>query len=210
MRVTMLLGCGLVVIATAVGLVLSRPPLVRAGESSTSLIPFADVHREAELCRPGERLPEGTSALRLGLESALGPHVTVRVLAGSRLLTTGELAAGWTGKVITVPVKRVRSPAANAKICVRLRLYNEYVAFLGAPTAPAVGDTLNTHKRLPGTVRVEYLRLGRRSWWSLLSTVTRNIGFDRAQNGAALLGALLALMLAAVALTVWFARRELA
>ncbi len=162
-------------------------------------------------------LPRGTTAIRLALTAVVGPEVSVRVLSGRRLLATGSRGAGWEGDSVTVPVRSTASvPSASAagrrgkhiSVCFALNRLNGTVGMLGVHTHddPAVG---REGKRLPGRLRVEYLRPGSKPWWSTALATARRLGLGRAASGtwnAALVGALAGML---IALSCWLVSREL-
>jgi hypothetical protein len=208
-RIKAALAVGLSLIAVALPLTLLHAPLVRAGESSkythTELVRTTE---RAEACQTQEALPSGTSAIRLGLTTVLGPRVAVRVSSGGRLVTQGTHAPGWEGASVTVPVRPLRGSLASAKVCVLLSLLNGPVAMLGWHTSPAVAAA-GGGERLPGRMHIEYLRRGSQTWWSMATSVARRLGLGRAASGTwnALLVMALATLL--VGLSSWLLLREL-
>ncbi len=203
------LAVGLGITAVAIGVVLSgAPPVVARTNGVIETTKLASTSGGASACQAGETLPRGTSAIRLSLEAVIGPRLTVRALSGARVVTAGTRGAGWIGGSITVPVRPLPRPAANVVICVSLEPTRQMLALNGAPTAAAVAAKSRAGT-LPGRMKIEYLRSGRSSWWSLAPAVVEHMGFGHAVSGVwtPLLAAVLAAMIAA--LTYWLAARGL-
>ena len=203
------LATGLLLIGLAVVAVLSRSPATLA---QTNGVPLASTltHTEhtTQVCQSGETLPRETSALRLALFSMLGPRITVRAYAGSRLVTQGTQHDGWDGTDIVVPVRSVPHTSGPVTVCLRLDSVDSEVSLLGAD-APGATQLTVGGRALPDRMRIEYLRPGRASWWSYAGTILRDIGFGHALNGD--VNALLALGLATavLALSSWLILRDL-
>jgi hypothetical protein len=97
--VTVALAASIAVTVLAAGAVLSQSPLVvLATNSVASREALVTDWQNASACQSGERLPAGTLAIRLTVGAIFGPRMTVRVLEGSRVLTSGEQQSGWTGR----------------------------------------------------------------------------------------------------------------
>jgi hypothetical protein len=203
------LAIGLSLIALAATAVLSRAPLatLRANHafSHTELVRTAE---PAYACQTHEVLPSGTSAIRLGLTTVLGPRVAVSVLVDGRPVTGGSHPPGWEGASVTVPVRPLHRRLAGTEVCIHLSLLNGPVTMLGWHTPQAVA-AVGSGKRLPGRMHIEYLRTGRQSWWSMAMSVARRLGLGRVASGT--WNALLVMVLATalVALSSWLLVREL-
>lgn len=211
MRIRAALVAGVVLIAAAGAWTLSRAPqIVTRSNYGFTHKTIAATETPAGACQGGETLPHGTSAIRLALTAVVGPQVSVRVLSGSRLLATGTHGAGWEGGSVTVPVRSTAGERSlvPASICFSLSQLNGPVEMLGVRTRhdAALGQE---GKRLPGRVRIEYLRPSGRSWWSTALATVRRLGLGRAASGTwnALLVAALASAL--IALSCWLVAREL-
>jgi hypothetical protein len=208
-RIKAALGVGLLLIALAAVVALSHAPLVVAKDNAplthTELVRTTE---PAEACQSHEALPSGTSAVRLGLTTTLGPQVTVRVLSAGRLITRGTHPPGWEGASVTVPVRPLRQSLSSARICVALSLLNGPVAMLGWHT-PRSSAAIGNGKPLPGRMHLEYLHTGQQTWWSMATSVARHLDLGRPASGA--WNALLVMALAAVliVLSSWLLLREL-
>jgi hypothetical protein len=198
-RVKVTLAIGLVLIVAAIGLTLTQAPMSLARRSTNEDRALKSASRRTHVCQSNELLPRGTTAIRLHIFAEYGPKVTVKVLAGGRVVAQGQQRAGWTGGVVTVPVGALARTRSGARLCVTLLLNgDETVSLLGAQTS-AGHAAREGATALPGRLTVEYLRPGPSSWWSLLPEVARRAGLGRAVSGTwsvALVGVLMAGVLA--------------
>jgi hypothetical protein len=194
-HVPIVLAAGALLIAAAFAVTLSHRPLVPIGLSRhTQPEGIAVVAANTRVCQANEVVPRGTTALRLALNTAIGPAVTVEATSGARLVTRGSVASGWRGRDVTVAVRRVERTSTHVELCMTIAPSSEPVGLLGESAAPANAAT-NAGAKLPGRVGVEYLKPGRRSWWSLVLPTARRMGLGRAGAGtwiALLVGALMA------------------
>jgi hypothetical protein len=209
-RIRLALAIGLLLIALATAVTLAHAPLVVARDNSavthTSLVTTTG---PAEACQRDEVLPGGTSAVRFGLTTVLGPRVNVRVFSDSRLITQGTRPPGWEGASVTVPVRPVPAGAPiPIRICLQISTLNGPVSMLGWHTrhAPATGGS---GKPLPGRMHIEYLRPSQGSWWSMATATARRLGLGRPASGTWNAFLVMALAAALVALSSWLLAREL-
>jgi hypothetical protein len=205
LRVGLALVAGFALLAVALGLVLSRAPLTVAG---TNEIPahFAVtfIHGNESSCQGGGTVPQGTRAVRVSLSANTGPSVRLQVLSGSTLITSGSHEAGWgITETVTVPVRRVSRTIRHARVCMALGQSVEPIQVNGAKVRTAGG-------RVAVWLRMEYLRPGPSSWLSLVPSLARQMGFDRAPSGAWVAYLAIAVMLAVAILASRLALRELA
>jgi hypothetical protein len=192
------LAASLVLAATAVGVVLSRAPLTVVGTNSIPTPASEYVKGASSRCQFGGTLPQGTSAIRISAGSNLGPRVTLKVLSGAQVVTEGERDPGWgTDQTVTVPVRRVPRTIPNANVC---------IAF--GPTIEVIHIN-GTLRFLSVTPRIEYLRPGRASWWSLASSIAGRMGRGHAPGGSWIVFLLLALMITVATLASRLILREL-
>lgn len=201
-RVGVVLAVGLALTVAAVAVTLSRSPLTLAGTNSitdATRLARTTQTRFAEGCQSGETLPRDTVAVRLSLFAVIGPRVAVRVLSGSRLLTSGAEAPGWIGSVATVPIGPLPRAHSHVELCFRLTSIDGPVQVNGRDT-PRAEAVISDGEALAGRIRVEYLRPGRQSWWSLAGSVARRMGLGHAAGGA--FGVALAAILAAAVVAV--------
>jgi hypothetical protein len=197
------LAVGLALTAIAVGVVLTRSPLTVAGTNSiTAHSGIAFARGGSSSCQVAGTLPQGTSAIRISASANTGPRVALTALAGPLVITRGEREAGWgIDETVTVPVKRVPRTIPNARICTAFGPAIEPIEINGAMVQSATG----TSARL----RVEYLRPGHRSWWSLASSVAHRMGLGHAPSGTWIVFVLIALMITVAALATRLVLREL-
>ncbi len=190
-------------LALALAARLSRAPLVLA---RTNVAPEAHMtvsRGETTSCQSNETLPRGTSALRLWISVNIGPRVQVAVLSGSRVVAEGAQGAGWTGKVVTIPISPVPSRSSVLTVCTRLGQLVEPITLYGGLPRQSTGSAAATE------LKIEYLRPGRRSWWAQARSVAQRLGLDRAPGGAWVALIPIALMAAAAVLTAWQVLRQL-
>jgi hypothetical protein len=196
------LAIGLALMATALIVVLSQSPLTVAGTNSIPAYKaVASAAGGSGGCQPSGTMPRGTSAIRISASANTGPRVTVKALSGAQLITSGERDAVWgVDETVTVPVKRVPRAIPNTSICIAFGPTVEHIQINGAlvPTTSASGQSGRALM-----FRVEYLRPGHSSWWSLASSVARRIGLGHAAAGTWIVFALIALMVAVIALASW-------
>lgn len=203
------LAMGLALLAVAIGLTLTRSPPLLAGTNSIPVERrMATTTNSARVCQANEVLPANTSAIRLMLEATLGPRVTVEALSGKRVIAHGERPAGWTGLGVTLPVKPVPKQISGVQICFAFTVGHELVSVFGQLTSAKAAATYS-RGALPGRMRIEYLRPGHSSWWSLVRSVSQHMGLGRAWAGTWVVLLVLALMLTLVTLTSRLVVREL-
>jgi hypothetical protein len=178
------LVAGLALLAVAVGLTLSRSPMSIARTNGTPLREYrvAETAQGATYCQPHELLPSGTSAIRLSLSAFTGPRVRVVVSSGGSTVTSGTRGSGWTSMVVAVPVKPLPRAVSNATVCASFRTHHETVTVFGM-RAPSALATRQGRRTLQGTMTIEYLRPGTRSWASMAPSIARRLGLGRASTG---------------------------
>jgi hypothetical protein len=192
-RVRLALVVGLVGFVLALLVTMSHSPPELAGTNSVAPVGFvASTRGDAVFCQDGETIPSGTSAIRLWVNTDISPPVQAVVSQGSQLLTHGAQQAGRLTGVIAIPVVPIRQTVTGARICFHFGPAVESVRLVGGVAPARRRGEAPTAK-----IRVEYLRSGHRSWWSLLPSIARRIGFGRAPSGTWV--AFLPLLLMAVA-----------
>jgi hypothetical protein len=218
------LAVGLSAVAVALALVASGSPpvVVRSGAPLTRSVLFGRTSVRSRICQADEVLPAGASAVRVWLEAVIGPAVQVEAISAGRLLARGSRGPGWTAGSVTVPIEPVPRSSARAKVCVNVGQAREPIGLRGVPSAKALaavdrqgpvasgmrtrasgGRTRAASFRegpLGGRVIIEYLRPGRRSWWSLARSLARRMELGHAGAGAWIPLLALALVLAIAAL----------
>jgi hypothetical protein len=193
-RLQVVAAAGLLAGMLAMALTLSEGPVTLARVSTTQHTYLGSDTHTTIACQSGEVLPRQTTAIRLRIFAYLGPRVTVHVLDAGHAIASGEHGAGWTGGVVSVPVRPLPTTRTGVKLCFALFLNGiEPGELVGeATTGPQAAQV--RQGSVPGRVRVEYLRPGDSSWWSLALSVARRMGIGHAWSGtwlALLAGALM-------------------
>jgi hypothetical protein len=122
-------------------------------------------------------------------------------------VSTGALAPGWRTGVVTIPVSRVARTLQGATVCLT-NLGQRSIAFAGS-VPDADFYVAIAGKPLSGRLRIEYMRPGRESWFSLLPTLAHRFSLAKAdlvRHWA--WGGVIVLMLFAVALAARTVIRE--
>ena len=208
-RLKVLVGTGLLAGVAAIALTLSGSPIAVARVNTTEDTVVEVVRQRLSACQANEALPRGTSAIRLRTFAFLGPRVTVQVLAHGRVIARGERESGWTGGVVTVPVNRLATARTGVETCFTLFPNgDETIELVGEPTTGPLAAR-SQEGPLPGRIRVEYLRPGSSSWWSLAPEVARRMGLGHAPAGTWSVLLVIALMGSLVALCSRLILREL-
>jgi hypothetical protein len=193
------LAAGLILTIAALGIVLSGAPVTVAGTNGISAKnKLGNTSGSVTLCQAGGTLPRGATAIRVSLSANIGPRVTVRALSGRNTIAEGSRPAGWgLAETVTVPIKPAPRTVPNVRIC----------TVIGPSPEPFELKGVLAKGR--GLLRVEYLRAGPSSWWSLAPTVAEHMGLGRAPTGSWIAWLAIATMLAVGALTSRLALREL-
>jgi hypothetical protein len=174
---------GLAALAVGLLLTLSGSPLTVAASNTRAYLTFFAVRHPVHLCQAGEVLPARISAMRLSVYASSGPRVVVRAFEHGAVIASGETASGWTGGVVTVPVKPLAQARTDVTVCVDLHSNgNETVSLVGE-LADRRHAARGEHGVFPGRVQIEYLRPGRSSWLSLAPEVARRMGLGHAGSG---------------------------
>lgn len=205
-RVT--LAVALVLLVAAIVVVLSRSPLTVVGTNSIQASRAAEYAKGgSSRCQPSGTVPGGTTAIRISASANTGPRVTLKLLSGAGVISDGTRDAGWgVDETVTVPVKRVPRTIPNATICIAFGAAIEPIQINGATVQTRAGGAQSAGAVI---LRVEYLRPGDASWWSLASSVATRMGRGHAPGGAWIVFLLIALMIAVVTLASRLILREL-
>jgi hypothetical protein len=198
------LAAALALAATALAVVLSGSPLIVAGTNSVPANSSIGVAKGgSKFCQSSGTVPRGTSAIRISASQNTGPSVRLTALSGSQIIAQGEQDAGWgVAETVTVPVKRVPRATPNASICTTFGPAVELIELNGGVVQAGNGTTGRA-------LRVEYLRPGPASWWSLAPSVAHRMGFGHAPSGTWIVFALIALMITVATLASRMVLREL-
>jgi hypothetical protein len=197
------LAAGLVLLASAVAVRVSRPPLVAfETNSATAEAGIATTMGNTTFCQDNETVPAGASAMRLSVSVNVGPKVTVTVTSGSQVIAEGSQAAGWTGEVVTVPLAPLPRAVSGATVCIAIGPAVESIGLDGVKAQHPTGEA-------PGKVRIEYLRPGNRTWLSMAGGVARHMGLGRSPSGTWIAFIPILLMAGALVLVSWLILQEL-
>ena len=205
MRVALAASLALLVLALV--LVLSGSPLTVAATNSIPAYPaVAYAHGGSSGCQLGGAMPQGTTAIRLSISQNTGPSVALKAFSGTLPITQGKRGAGWgIDETVTVPVKRVPRTIPETRICIAFGPAVETIEINGSVVDVA---TARGEQRRARRFRVEYLRPGHSSWWSLASSVARRMGLGHAPSGTWIALVVIALMIALAGLTSWLLLEE--
>jgi hypothetical protein len=205
------LGAALALMVIAIGVTLTRsPPSVAGSDYTPSQGSFALVNGGARVCQTNQSLPSGTTAVRVSLYAGLGPRVSVKVLSGDRVLTSGVRGAGWRGESPTIPLRPVvRQGASNVKLCFALGRTSEVVFLNGVISNASDAVAYEDGSSLEGRMRIDYLKPGDRSWLDLALSVARRAGLGRWPAGTWVILLVTTMVAVVVAGTSWLIVREL-
>jgi hypothetical protein len=196
-----------IVIAVVIFAVLSQKPAVVAGKNAVKIAGHIDLPAgNASSCQQVGTVPQGTSAFRISVSAGVGPWVRLRVLSNGHVVTRGELAAGWgLAAAAVIPVRPLSREVPEALVCTTLGPGHPPITVMGSPRPGATGSLAYSDVEL----RIEYLKPGARSWWSLASSVAYRMGLGRAESGTWIVFLALSLMIAVGALAARLALDEL-
>jgi hypothetical protein len=205
------LAVGLVLIAGGLAVTLAQDAKRRTGTNGLPATVFLGQMTAAEtLCQVGERIPDGTAALRFTAVSTshATPQMTVTLARGG-VVQSESSDAQWDGNdAIVVPFARPLEAGALTEVCVRLHAAEQRpYAFMGTRTYPGEGASKDGQP-LAGAMHVEYLSAGGGSWWSFVPTIARRLGRGHAWSGAPLVALTVLLMLTPIALSAWQLSRD--
>ncbi|HXE46515.1 MAG TPA: hypothetical protein VN635_15135 [Conexibacter sp.] len=205
-RLTLTLALAL--IGAGVVATLSHAQVRRTGTNGVPLNGFVGTIAGAHtICQDRERIPAGTSAIRIGLtafsQSAPPPPVHVVVASGGVTRASGSTGARWAGPFqLAVPLRPRPLRELEGSVCMRTPAGRQQYALVGVGAVPGFSATADGQS-LPGRVHVEYLAPGTRTWWSYLPTLGARIGHGHAWSGPSVALLLALLMLTPIALAAW-------
>jgi hypothetical protein len=209
-RVAIALAVGLTLTGIAVIVVLARSPLTVAGTNSVPAANYIEITEKNKLssCQSSGTIPQGTSAIRLGMEGVFfSPAVTLKVLMGSHIIREGHrVGGGASAPTVTVPVSSLAHAVRGAQICMTVGPAVEPIRYYGAPNRSPVPHANQLQQAI---LQIEYLRPGKKSWWSFASPIARHLGLGRAPSGTWVAFLVLVLMLAVILAASWLTVEEL-
>ncbi|HEX3909328.1 MAG TPA: hypothetical protein VHW67_01335 [Solirubrobacteraceae bacterium] len=208
--VRLVVAIGLPAITIAAIAILAGSAPRRAGTNLTADTGYVlPLDPGRQLCEPAELVPGDTAALRLNISSGApqGPRLDLTMSNADGPVGVGGLAAGWRSGVLSIPVSRVRTTKQAVMICLVNRGTTR-VAFGGSVPDSGFYVVIGG-KPLSGRMRIEYMRPGSETWFSLLPTLVHRFSLAKAdlvRHWAA--GAVLVLMLIAIGLAARTIVRE--
>ena len=184
MRVKVAIGLGLAIVGAGVLITLSlRAPRLQGSNTRVELSGIAlFVPGHGRRCQYGEHVPGGTRALRIFAAAVAPPDGPLDVtvarpgrrgvpprVVGSARLRLGALSTN-------APLRpAVRRDIVDAQLCVYNR--GRQTVQVAGNLTPILGSGANPDRtRLADEARVDYMRGGKESWWSVSSTVAHRFG----------------------------------
>jgi hypothetical protein len=180
------IGLGLAIVGAGVLITLSlRAPREQGSNTHVELSGLATfVPGHGRRCQYGEYVPGGTGALRIfamALSPPDGPLDVTVARAGRRgvpprVVAEARLPFGLRELSTSAPLRpAVRHDVADAQLCVYNR--GRQTVQMAGNLTPILGSGANPHgERLPDETRVDYMRGGKESWWSVSSAVADRFG----------------------------------
>jgi hypothetical protein len=184
MRVKVAIGLGLAIVGAGVLITLSvRAPRMQGSNTRVELSGIAlYVPGHGRRCQYGEHVPGGTHALRIFAAAVAPPDGPLDVtvarpgrrgvaprVVGSARLRLGALSTN-------APLRpAVRRDIVDAQLCVYNR--GRQTVQVAGNLTPILGSGANPDStRLADEARVDYMRGGKESWWSVSPTVAHRFG----------------------------------
>jgi hypothetical protein len=203
------LAVGLGLIGVSIIVVLAHSPSTVAGTNSVSSSDYVELEKGGLTdCQRAETIPQGTSAIRIGIEALrFNPAVAIRLSEGSHVLREGSQLAGIVSAPnVTVPIAPLARTVHDARICTTVGPTVQTIRFYALPgSSPAsTTDPLRNAE-----LRMEYLRPGPTSWWSLIPSIAYHAGLGRAPGGTWIAYLVAALMLGLLAIASRLIVRDL-
>jgi hypothetical protein len=143
---------------------------------------FTSMRGGQEMCQPQMLLPDDAQRVQvlIGTYGLSVPALAVRFVdTRGRVVSSGRIPAGSPQGYVAVPIVYPHGRTVNGTLCIRaggrrkLVIAGDIVA--PGPAADEVQGTIEG-----GRIAVVYLRPGRESWWQLLPTLSRRMGFGKA------------------------------
>jgi hypothetical protein len=175
-HVVLATGALLLAVAVAVALSDSKPRL-----AGTNRVPAADFTVELRpgqrICQGEETVPKDAAAVRFTTPASGRADLGVEISAG-RSVARGARRGAFAAGQLRVPVTRVERSAQPGTVCVTQR-GGAPVKIAGLLTGPNPASAVVDGGQTAGRVRIEYLRGGEESWWSLAPTIVHRFGIGK-------------------------------
>jgi hypothetical protein len=166
----------LVYLAIAFGGTMGHSGARLAGSNSVVLQkPILQIPGGSLLCQ-ATVAPKDAASVQLFVVPAgpQGPPLDLTITDGAgRTISTGHMAGGWSGGVIKVPLARIRSSAADGKLCIRNR--GRDALALGGVSSQFL-KALIDGKPQDAAITMLFFRDGSETWTSLLPTIGHRVG----------------------------------
>jgi Predicted membrane protein (DUF2142) len=214
LRVLVCAALAALALLAGIAVALSHAAPRRAGSNGAPIEQrIGEAPSGSTLCQPGEVLPAGTASLRplaAPTTEAVGPRLLVTLRRHGQLLRRSTAARGWRSEQLVVPIERTVRDYDDVEVCIRAGSEGG-VAFEGYDTAPGGAGAVLDGEATGRTLRIDYFRPGRETWWSYAPTIVRRIGYGRGGwGGSWIAGLIAALTLASIVLAALVVLRTIA
>lgn len=193
------------VLAGAVGLVLSQAEQHRSGTNGVFAQAQVVAGAGATVCQGRELLPAGTDAVQIAGASEASPLVTLR--RDGQTIARVEGVVDREASVIRAPIERTTRQLDGVSVCLVL----QGAAALGRGATPPGVGTVTAGQPFPGSsLAISYLQSEQRSWWGFAGTIADRICGQHAASGLCwVIWAIAGLLLASLVLTARIVVRTL-
>jgi predicted membrane protein DUF2142 len=201
-RVGLSIAATTLALLALIALVLSHAATRRSGSNGVLTRDTVTVPAGATLCQPGEVLPVDTAALRVfaSADSDAIPRLLVTLRRHGRLLARAAARISPSGEQLTVPIPRTTRDSDDVEACFAVRAGD--AGFAGNVTQGGEVSSVLGGQPTGSSVRIDYERPGRESWWAYAPTIVRRMGFGRGGwGGPWIVGLIAGLVLASLTLT---------
>jgi hypothetical protein len=209
-RVKIALAGGLVVTAAAIALTLLQSPaqITRGTQTPGETEIDATTAHGTTICQRHQLLPRDTTEIQPKLGANSGPEVHLRVISAGTVITGGQRGSGWSGRIVTVPVKPLSRNVSDVTICIDFSLHNETVSAYGSP-ASGTNRATEGGQILKERLWINDLSPAKQSWASQLGSIFTHLELGRTMTGPWIVVLVLALMASVIALASMLALKEL-
>jgi hypothetical protein len=171
-----------------IGLALSHSVQQRSGSDGVKVDRVLGAARPgARLCQGSERIPAGTSELRISVASPPpGPRLLVTLERDGRILRRVPVAAGWSGANLGVPIAPPPRDLDGVEVCIYVDARgSQPLLARGGRTPPHVASLTVDEAGSAFSLRIDDLSPKRRSWWAYLPRIAERLGLGRGAWGGA-------------------------
>jgi hypothetical protein len=182
-RVRIVLGVGLFLVAAALAVDISRAAPRTAGSDHTSMTTFsATVPGGGRLCQIAPRLTSEASSAQvlIGTFGRQVPRLTLSFVgAANEEVGGGYRPAGGREGLVTIPFARSSAAGKARSVCLLVG-GNTSVVLAGERGKIGRPSELVNGRRQGGRISILYLRPGKQSWWELLGVLDHRFGLGKA------------------------------